>query len=91
MEFLLCFSPVKNEPTTSPIQNSDIGSNDDSDNDLPSPIKRRRCLPNELSFEKGDLVFAKFKSYPYWPALVSTSGNVYSRLTIVRTCFLLLM
>ena len=43
--------------------------NDESSDDefLPSPFKRQRAVETP---QRGDLVFAKYGQFPYWPALV---------------------
>eukprot|EP00111_Clytia_hemisphaerica_P011267 TCONS_00032995-protein len=73
-------SEIPCTPTRSNSSSSISSNNSDSDGDfLPSPLKRKR----ESGFEQGDLVFAKFNKFPYWPALFHSNcpkkkkANVY--------------
>ena len=55
----------------------DTDDNDSSDDEfLPSPFKRQRAVETP---QRGDLVFAKFGNFPYWPALVGTNTMDYDQ------------
>ena len=63
----------------------DTDDNDSSDDEfLPSPFKRQRAVETP---QRGDLVFAKFGNFPYWPALVGTNTMDYD-LCITNAQFL---
>ena len=66
------FSDLEQPKTEKDEVLKDELSSSDEDDDLPcaiSPKKKPRSSKHD--YYQGDLVFAKFRSYPWWPALVS--------------------